>query len=210
MATELSGGAAAPQMSSPRPAAGEGGGLLLVGSIGAFALALVLLITVLMMFGIGSGPLMMVIGILGLGAYVGLGIGFLGYQKQAGDQLAMGVAILLFITAVLSLLPLFGRSMSTLKVIFYVAPIVGLITWSLASVVVFKGGAHLGPTSKIVGVAFLLAGIWQGLQLVFLFARMRPGVGKELVYAGVALIVFQMIGVALLGAGFLKMRGSQA
>jgi hypothetical protein len=182
----------------------------MVGGIGAFAMVAVQIAMLLLLFGVGSQAIMYAVAILGLGSFIGMGVGFLGYQKHTGNGLAMGVAILFFLMALLAVLPVIARSRAMLPVIVYVVPILGFITWTLTGIIGLGAERVFGGTAKIIGITMLVAGIWQVISLVVTLSARSMGAMNAMRYASIAIILVHMVGLILLGLGFMKSREARA
>jgi hypothetical protein len=195
---------------------GDAGGLLLFGAIGCFAMVLVVILAILPMLRVQSMAIMWAQAILGFAALIGIGVGFLGFEKATGLGLAKAVGITLFVGAFLMVLPVIAyaaRSRGLLQVALIGAPVIGLIAWSLAGIVAFGAKQHLGSgLATTIGVTLIASAIWDLVSLILLLSRAVRGRGaaEVIMIVGIIFLVARLVGLVSYGTSFIKLRGKTA
>lgn len=218
-ATAAGAGAPPPAASSAGPVAtaGDAGGLLTVGTIGAYTMVLVSILAIVRQFGgMRSQALVIVLAILGLGGLIGLGVGLLGHKKASGNGLAGTAAVALFIAAVLALTPLIAfaaRSRGLMYIVVYGLPIVSLVAWSLTGVVGLQSKQWFGDgVGSVVGWTLIASAVWELIAMLVLVSGGIRSMGalKTIQIVSLLFTLARAGGLVALAMGFQKLRSASA
>lgn len=201
---------AAPKKANPErylaPAAASGGGLLIVGGIGAILAGLKPGFEVIPMFqGMGDMLAMLFVG-AGLGAvgHLMLGLGMFGAVSRTGGIAALVgtlhmvamLGLLFFLLVALEVLPVEGE---LAKLVLIAPAALPGTAWLLSGIWAFSAAGALGPMGIVHGIFAVLGG---GAQVGLVVAMLAGAFGPQ---DDVAIaLIFTGIGGVLLGAIFLS------
>lgn len=179
-------------------------------------MVLVVILAILPMLGVRSMAIMWAGGILGFAGLVGLGVGFLGFEKTTGMGLATAAGIALFVCAflmVLGVIAVAARSRDLSQVALIGAPVIGLIAWSLAGIVAFRANQHLGSgLATAIGVTLIASAVWDLVSISVLLSPAAPGRGgvEVIRILGILFLVARLVGLVGYGTSFIQLRGKTA
>lgn len=131
-----------------------------------------------------------------------LGVAFINVRRLFDTPVAVVVAVLLFIKAVLVVIPLFmtrGFPVGIMDVLYYFKNVVNVLYMGMTAWVVFRGRVVLGKGLSLPVVA-LLAPATLGLLASHLFLYLD---GSVPAFLGWTTILTTLLGIAGLGAGFI-------
>jgi hypothetical protein len=197
------------------PAAPAGGADLITGAIGGFTMVLVVVILLITIFGAGRGlarGLLVLNAFLTLGALTCMAVGFLGMRRVTGNGLALACSVVLFIGALLAILPLIAggvRSRGFMEFLFLGGKIIGIATWAMAGILFLQSRRWIGAAlAMMTGIVFLVTATWGTTELVLMFSR---AAGRTFVaQVGLVFTILHMLGIVTLSVSFLKLRTARA
>lgn len=191
--------------------AGDTGVFLLIGAVGAFAMALV---TGLQFARGGGQGLMYANAIVGLAGLIALGLGFLAFGKKTGIGAAKQAAMILFVSAGVALLPLLAvsmRSKELFKIVLYAAPIISAASWGLVGQTMLAAKSRLGDMAKIIGIVLLVCVLFDLTTFFLLLAKVRSrALGETLQVLMYVFTTARLLALIGIGTLFLQEKSKPA